>query len=71
MDVFALTRELVDIESVTGNEEQAGLYLFERLAALARCYGGRVERMEVEPHRFNVFAQFGETPAVTAGNSGV
>jgi acetylornithine deacetylase len=65
MHVFELTRALVDIESITGNEEQVGNYLFEHLSGLAARYQGRVERMEVEPHRFNVFAQFGERPLVT------
>src|SRR5258708_29203225 len=65
MNVFELTRALVDIESITGNEETVGLYLFDYLSTLASRYQGRVERMEVEPHRFNVFAQFGERPMVT------
>jgi len=65
MNVFELTRALVDIESITGNEETVGLYLFDYLSRLASRYHGRVERMEVEPHRFNVYAQFGERPLVT------
>lgn len=65
MNVFELTRALVDIESLTGNEEKVGLYLAEYLSGLTSRFGGKVERMEVEPHRFNVFAQFGERPDVT------
>src|SRR5216684_4452296 len=65
MNVFELTRALVDIESITGNEENVGLFLFDYLNGLASHYHGRVERMEVEPHRFNVYAQFGERPLVT------
>jgi len=65
MDVFALTRALIDIESVTGNEEAVGNYLYDRLSAMAGRFGGRAERMEVEPRRFNVFAQWGEKLAVT------
>src|SRR5690349_6605281 len=65
MDLFELTRALVDIESITGNEEKVGLFLFGYLGRLTARYGGRIERMEVEPHRFNVFAQFGERPVVT------
>src|SRR5205823_6298610 len=65
MNVFELTRALVDIESITGNEENVGLFLFEYLSGLTARHRGRIERMEVEPHRFNVFAQFGERPAVT------
>jgi len=64
MELFELTRALVDIESVTGHEGPVGEFLFAQLGALAETYGGRVERMDVEPGRFNVFAQWGE-PAVT------
>jgi acetylornithine deacetylase len=63
-DLFALTRKLIDIESITGNEADAGVAVASELEALAAQYGGRVERMEVEPGRFNVFASFGE-PVVT------
>ena len=65
MDVFALTRALIDMESITLNEEGIGSYLYECLAPLAAQYDGRVERMEVEPRRFNVFAQWGDRLAVT------
>lgn len=65
MDVFELTRALVDIESVTGNEERAGQFLYDYLAPLAARFGGRVERMDVEPRRFNVFAQWGDRLVVT------
>ncbi len=64
MDVFSLTRALVDIESITGNEERAGDYLLSLLSDLARQYDGHVESMEVEPRRNNVFACFGQ-PVVT------
>ena len=65
MDVFALTRALVDIESITTNEEAVGNYLFDLLTPLASRFDGRVERIEVEPRRFNVFAQWGDALAVT------
>ena len=65
MNVFELTRALVDIDSVTPNEERAGLYLFDYLSRLATQYGGHIERMDVEPGRFNVFARFGDVPVVT------
>jgi acetylornithine deacetylase len=65
MDVFALTRALVDIESITNNEEAVGNFLFDLLAPLASRYQGRVERVEVEPRRFNVFAQWGDSLDVT------
>ncbi len=64
MNVFELTRALVDIDSVTPNEEQAGLFLFDALSKLAARTGGRVERMEVEPRRFNVLATW-DQPVVT------
>ncbi len=64
MDVFELTRALIDIESVTPNEERVGLYLYDLLARLASEHGGRAELIEVEPGRSNVFAHFG-TPVVT------
>ena len=65
MNVFELTRALVDIESITDNEERVGNYLYDYLAPLAALYDGHVERMEVEPHRFNVFAHWGEPLVVT------
>jgi len=65
MHVFELTRALVDIESITNNEERVGNFLYDYLSALASRFGGRVEPMEVEPRRFNVFAQWGERLTVT------
>jgi acetylornithine deacetylase len=65
MNVFELTRSLIDIDSVTPNEERVGLFLHEHLAGLAARFNGTVEKIEVEPHRFNVFAQFGDVPLVT------
>ncbi|MBV9742388.1 MAG: M20/M25/M40 family metallo-hydrolase [Acidobacteriia bacterium] len=65
MSVFALTRALIDIESVTGNEQGIANYLYEYLARLAGRTGGRVEQIEVEPKRHNVFAQWGGRLAVT------
>jgi acetylornithine deacetylase len=64
MTVFELTRRLIDIESITGNEKNLGDYVHDRLAALAARHGGLAERMPVEPERFNVFACWG-APAVT------
>jgi acetylornithine deacetylase len=63
MDLFALTRALIDIDSVTGGEEAVGEFLAGRIAPLAERFGGRLERMEVAPRRFNLFASWG-TPAV-------
>ncbi len=64
MDVFSLTRALIDIESITGNEERVGDYLASLLSDLACRHGGRVEKIQVEPHRDNVLAIFGH-PTVT------
>ncbi len=64
MDVFSLTRALIDIESITGNEERVGDYLASLLSDLACRHGGRVEKIQVEPHRNNVLAIFGH-PTVT------
>ncbi|MEN6536863.1 MAG: M20/M25/M40 family metallo-hydrolase [Bryobacteraceae bacterium] len=64
MDLFDLTRELIDIESFSGNERQVGDFLYDRISALGSLYGGVVERMEVAPNRFNVFARWGN-PTVT------
>ncbi len=65
MQLFELTRALVDTESITGNEERVGLQLLDYVSALAARYGGRTELWEVEPHRANVFACWGERPEVT------
>ncbi len=64
MDLFELTRALVDVPSVTENEKQVGLLLLDRVGELAARSGGQVERLEVTPERFNVFARWGE-PRVT------
>ena len=64
MNVFELTRKLVDIESVTDNEAGVGAFLLDYLGKLASRTGGQVERMDVEAGRFNVLAWWG-TPAVT------
>jgi acetylornithine deacetylase len=64
MDLFELTRALIDIESVTGNERAVGDFLYEHLSGLARGTGGAVERMPVQPGRCNVFAAWGEPVVV-------
>ena len=65
MDVVALTRALVDIESITENEERVGEYLFAHLRSLAEAHAGRVEKIDVAPRRFNVLSRIGATPVVT------
>jgi acetylornithine deacetylase len=64
MNIFELTRALVDIESITENEEQMGHALFAHLSALAQKFNGHVELIPVEPRRNNVFAWWGD-PRVT------
>jgi acetylornithine deacetylase len=64
MDVFELTQTLIDIPSVTPEEEAVGQYLYDCLRRLASLHHGMVERHEVEPRRWNVYASFG-SPVVT------
>ena len=64
MHVFELTRELIDIPSITPEEERVGLYLYDLLSRLCAAHNGAVEKAEVEPKRWNVFARFGD-PVVT------
>jgi acetylornithine deacetylase len=64
MNVFELTRALIDIESITNSEKRLGDFLFTYLSNLAKRHAGRVERMEVEQDRFNVIAYWGQ-PLVT------
>lgn len=56
MDPVALTRQLVDIESITGNEGPVGDFLQAELARL----GFRAEKMPVEGKRPNVLARWPE-----------
>jgi acetylornithine deacetylase len=60
IDVFKLTRELIDIPSVTGDEFHVGTSLAELLGRL----GYQIEVQEVESHRANVIATLGDQPAV-------
>lgn len=65
MNVFELTRKLIDIESVTPNEKAVGDFVFDYLQPIVSQYGGNIEKIEVEPNRNNIFAWWGDTPAVT------
>jgi len=58
MDVIALTRQLVDIESITGNEAAVGEAIYRELCRL----GYQVKKTPVEGDRFNVFACHPEHP---------
>src|SRR6266851_5733416 len=63
MHPFEMTRELIDIESITENEKQVGEYLLHYLSGLAAGSDGKAEAMTVTPERFNVYAEWG-TPVV-------
>ena len=58
MDAVTLTRQLVDIESITGNEAAVGNYLYGELCRL----GYQTKKMPVEGDRFNVYATSAEHP---------
>ena len=60
MNLFALTRELVDVSSLSGHELTVGKYLATNLEQL----GYKVERQEVAPDRFNVIATTQQSPRV-------
>jgi acetylornithine deacetylase len=60
MNVFELTRQLIDIPSVTGNELAVGQFLSRHLDQL----GYRVERQEAAPDRFNVIATSEAPPRI-------
>jgi acetylornithine deacetylase len=64
MNLFELTRALVDIESTTNREQQVADFLFAQLSFLAARSSGRLERMTVEPNRDNILVYWGE-PIVT------
>jgi acetylornithine deacetylase len=58
MDAITLTRQLVDIESITGNEAAVGNYLYGELCRI----GYQTRRMRVEENRFNIYATSPEEP---------
>ncbi len=60
VDVFKLTRELIDIPSVTGEEFHVGTSVAELLSRL----GYQIEVQEVEGDRANVIATTSERPVV-------
>jgi len=58
MDAVTLTRQLVDIESITGNEAAVGNYLYGELCRI----GYQTKKMPVEGDRFNVYATAAKNP---------
>ncbi len=61
MDIVALTRQLVDIDSTTGNEGRVGHFLVDELRRL----GYNVLRMVAEGERANVYATAPHQPKPT------
>ena len=64
MNVFTLTRALVDLDSTTGREAPIADYLFAHLRALATARNGKIERMLAAQGRDNILITFGD-PIVT------
>jgi acetylornithine deacetylase len=60
MDVVSLTRQLIDIESITGNESSVGQFLAQELRRLG--YNVQVAVAEPERGRANVFATSPQEP---------
>jgi acetylornithine deacetylase len=60
MNPFVLTRELIDIPSLTGDEKSVAEFLASHLTTL----GYQVERQQVTADRFNVLATTGEAPRI-------
>jgi acetylornithine deacetylase len=58
LDVVAFTRQLVDIESVTGNEGPVGSFLYRQLTAM----GYQAQKITAEMERCNIFAAAPEQP---------
>ena len=56
MDAVTFTRQLIDIESISGNEAAIGNYLFGELCRI----GYQTRKIAVEGDRFNVFATLPE-----------
>src|SRR5215470_17444370 len=61
MDAVTFTRQLVDIESITGNEAAVGNYLYGELCRV----GYQTRKMPVEAGRFNVYATHADHPNPT------
>ena len=60
MNPFALTRRLIDISSLTGDEKAVADFVATHLASL----GYQVERQEIAGDRFNVIATTGKAPRI-------
>jgi acetylornithine deacetylase len=58
MDAITLTRQLIDIESISGNEAAVGSYLYGELCRV----GYQTCKIPVENDRFNIYATSPEQP---------
>ena len=58
MDAITLTRQLIDIESISGNEAAVGNYLYGELCRV----GYQTRRIPVLDDRFNIYATSPEQP---------
>src|SRR5215469_13516799 len=58
MDAVTFTRQLIDIESITGNEAAIGNYLYGELCRV----GYQTGKMAVEADRFNLYAAHPDHP---------
>jgi acetylornithine deacetylase len=61
MDAITLTRQLIDIESISGNESAAGNYLYGELCRV----GYQTRKIAVQDRRFNLYATSPEEPNPT------
>jgi acetylornithine deacetylase len=61
MDAITLTRQLIDIESISGNEAAAGNYLYGELCRV----GYQTRKIAVQDGRFNLYATSPEEPNPT------
>ena len=60
MNLVQLTRHLVDIPSITGEEFAVGTFLQQYLTSL----GYQVSQQEIAPNRFNVVASTISSPPI-------
>lgn len=61
MDAVTFTRQLIDIESISGNEAAVGNYLYGELCKI----GYQTKKIPVEADRFNVYATHPDHPNPT------
>ena len=59
MDAVTFTRQLIDIESISGNETSVGNYLYGELCRI----GYQTKKIPVEGDRFNVYATHPDHPS--------